>query len=113
MVINLICLNAGAHLPVVPVDPVAEALVFPLQVLAIKVGVVTGRVPPGALEPGGAVLAPGVVVAVYSGELGPLLGQTLSELPINTPVDDPEPKTRMRNDSQTLILIVTCKTLCR
>jgi len=75
---------------VVPVDPVAEALVFPLQVLAIKVGVVTGRVPPGALEPGGAVLAPGVVVAVHSGELGSLLGQTLPELPINTPVDDPE-----------------------
>jgi len=77
-------------LPVVPVDTVAEALVFPLQILAIEVGVVTGRVPPGALEPGGAVLAPGVVVAVHSRELCPLLRQTLPELSVNAPVDDPE-----------------------
>ena len=98
----------------VPVDPVAEALVFPLQILTIEVGVVTGRVPPGALEPGGAVLAPGVVVAVHSRELCPLLRQTLPELPVNAPVDDPEPRTRMRNAiSQTLMLNVTCRTLCR
>ena len=96
----------------VPVDPVAEALVFPLQILTIEVGVVTGRVPPGALEPGGAVLAPGVVVAVHSRELCPLLRQTLPELPVNAPVDDPEPRTRMRN-ALTLMLNVTCRTLCR
>lgn len=77
-------------LPMIPVDPVTKALVLPLQVLTIEVGVVTGGVPPGPLEPGGAVLAPGIVVAVHGGELGPLLGQTLPELPVDAPVDDPE-----------------------
>lgn len=46
-------------------------------------------------KPGGAVLAPGIVVAVHGGELGPLLGQTLPELPVDAPVDDPEPVKRV------------------
>ena len=78
----------------IPVDPVTEALVLPLQVLTIEVGVVTGWVPPGTLEPGGAVLAPSVIVAVHGGELGPLLGQTLPKLPVDAPVDYPEPLKR-------------------
>ena len=41
-------------------------------------------------KPGGAVLAPGVVVAVHGGELCPLLRQTLSKLPIDASVDDSE-----------------------
>lgn len=50
-----------------------------------------GRVPPSPLEPLGTVLAPRVIVAVHRTELGPLLGQTLSELPVNFVVDNSEP----------------------
>ena len=48
------------------------------------------------MSPGGAVLAPGVVVAVHGAELGSLLGQTLPKLPVNTPVNNPEPKLRVK-----------------
>lgn len=50
----------------------------------------TSGVPPGPLESGGAVLAPSVIVTVHSGELGPLLGQTFSKLPIDASIDDSE-----------------------
>ena len=50
-----------------------------------------GRVPPSPLEPLGTVLAPSIIVAVHRTELGPLLGQTLSELPVNFVVDNSEP----------------------
>jgi len=76
--------------PVVPVDPVAKALVLAPQVEAVEVGVVAGTVPPGTLEPGCTVVPPGVVVVVLCAELGPLLGETLPELPVHACVDDPE-----------------------
>ena len=64
--------------PVVPVDTVSEARVIPAQVKTIQVGVVAGRVPPGAGEPNGAVAAPGVVVTVDGAELGAPRRKTLS-----------------------------------
>ena len=79
------------YLPMIPVDTIAKALMFTLQILAIKVAVVTGGVPPGSLEPLGTVLAPRVVVTVHRTELGPLLGQTLTKLSVNVAVDNSEP----------------------
>ena len=75
----------------IPVDTIAKALMLSLQILAIEVAVVTGGVPPGSLEPLGTILAPRIVVTVHSAELGSLLGQTLSKLPVNVAVDNSEP----------------------
>ena len=78
-------------LPMIPVDSVAKALMFSLQILTIEIGIVAGRVPPGSLEPPGAVLAPRIIVAVNCAELCPLLWQTITKLSINISVDNSEP----------------------
>jgi hypothetical protein len=49
--ISMVCILKVAYLPVVPVDPVAEALVLSTQVETVQVGVVAGAVPPRALKP--------------------------------------------------------------
>ena len=67
-------------LPVVPVDSITEAVVFSFQVEAVQVGVVAGRVPPGAGKPDCAVVAPGIVVAVDCAKLGAPGRETLSEV---------------------------------
>ena len=76
-------------LPVVPVDTVAEALVFSAQVEPVQVGVVAGRVPPSSGEPDSAVVTPSVVVAVNRTELGATSGQTLSQVRAEAVVEDP------------------------
>ncbi len=47
----MVCKVKVVYLPVVPVDPVAEALVLPTQVEAVQVGVVARAVPPRPLKP--------------------------------------------------------------
>ncbi len=47
----MVCILEVAYLPVVPVDPVAKALVLPTQVETVQVGVVAGAVPPRPLKP--------------------------------------------------------------
>ena len=53
-------------LPVVPVHPVAEALVLAPQVEAVQVGVVAGAVPPGPLESETQNDDPNTVIGGYS-----------------------------------------------
>jgi len=76
-------------LPVIPVDPVAETLVLSTQVEPVQVGVVACRVPPGPGEPDGAVVAPGVVVAIDGAELGATSRKTLAEVGAEAVVEDP------------------------
>ena len=73
----------------VPVDAVAEALVLAFQVKSVQIGVVTGGVPPSAGKPDRAVVAPGVVVAVDSAELGAPGWQALAEVWAEAVVEDP------------------------
>ena len=105
--------NALDNLPVIPVDTVPEALVFSLQVATVEVWVVTGAVPPSALEPPGAVLAPGVVVSVHGAELGPLLRHTLTELTVDVSINYSKPENSQDKNPSISHPSLTCRTLCR
>lgn len=74
----------------IPVDPVSKALMFPPQIETVEVGVVTGTVPPGSLEPGCTVIPPSIVIIIESTELCSLLWQTLTKLSVYTGVDNTE-----------------------
>ena len=75
-------------LKMVPVDAVAKALVLPLQVEPVEVGVVAGRVPPGPGKPDSAIVAPCIVILVDCAELGPSGRKTPTQIRAETVVEN-------------------------
>jgi len=77
-------------LPVVPVDSVSKAFMFPFQIEPIQVRVMASTIPPGSFESCCTIISPGIIVFVHSTKLGSFLWKTFSPLTVHTGVNYPE-----------------------